>query len=246
MPVADPVSVASPSEGHRVAAPGNEAQAGQDGVDEKSKGHRQGVTFADVVAGLEEANRPGTETMAQFHRAPAATRTAFWAEVRKRTEAQRLVSRRREAEAVETGFDFTDYCACVLLAEAGNLWREGARRIWNQRWRDRAYRDRAIEERGRIVDDGFDGEKGRLLNLEAIDYVFRLTGVEANHGGYLLCPLPTHDERTPSFQCRDTRWRCYGCEAYGSIYELAGILWDLPRSGADFRRIHERLLEVFP
>lgn len=198
------------------------------------------------MAGIEEANRPGAEAMAAFHRAPAATRTAFWAEVRKRAEAQRDRSREREAEAAELSLTVYDLFAGVLLVDPRDLWREGARRIWGQRWRDRAYRDRAIEERGRIVNDGFDGEKGRLLNLEAIDYVFRLTGTEANRGGYLLCPLPGHDERTPSFHCRDTRWRCYGCEAYGSIYELAGILWDLPRSGADFRRIHERLLEVFP
>lgn len=117
---------------------------------------------------------------------------------------------------------------------------------WGQRWRDRAYRDRAIEQRGRRVDDGFDAEKARLEAIEAVDYVFRLAGAEANRAGYVHCPLPDHEERTPSFNCRGTRWRCFGCQAHGSIYELAGRLWDLPRAGADFRRIHERLIEVFP
>lgn len=141
------------------------------------------------------------------------------------------------------GLSLPDFHARILCAPLDRYWRVGAARLWGQRWRDRAYRDRAIEDRGRRVDDGFDAEKAHLEGIEAVDYVFRLTGVEANRSGYLLCPL--HDERTPSFSCKGTRWRCYGCQAHGSIYELAGLLWDLPRSGADFRRIHDRLVEVF-
>jgi len=167
------------------------------------------------------------------------------AEVRKRSEASHAESKKRAEEAAEVGFTLPDFYASVLLVGWGERFRESARRIWGQRWRDRAYRDRAIAERGRRVDDGFDAEKAHLEGIEAIDYVFRLTGEEPNRAGYLHCPLPDHEERTPSFSCRDTRWRCYGCGAHGSIYELAGILWDLPRSGADFRRIHERLIEVF-
>jgi len=151
----------------------------------------------------------------------------------------------REEEAAELGLSLPDFQAAVLHVDREGRIREGQVRLWGQRWRDRAYRDRAIEQRGRRVDDGFEAEKAYLDGIEAVDYVFRLTGEEPNRAGYLLCPLPGHDERTPSFSCRDTRWRCYGCHAHGSIYELAGILWDLPRSGADFRRIHERLVEVF-
>lgn len=184
--------------------------------------------------------------MAQFHRAPAATRTAFWAGVRKRTEAAHAESKKREGEAAEAGLSLPDFYASVLLVDAEGRVREGQRRVWGQRWRHRAYRDRAIEDRGRLVGDGMPAEKARLETIEAVDYVFRLTGIEANGGGYLHCPLPGHDERTPSFRCKEDRWRCFGCDERGSIYELAGILWDLPRSGANFRRIHDRLLEVFP
>jgi hypothetical protein len=246
MPIAtDPAPVARPSEGHQVAASGR-TRAGQDGV-EKSKGRRKGGEgIAAFCSALRDANQPGHLALAEFLRAPAATQIAFWAEVRKRSEARQLESRKRAEEAAELGFSLPDFYASVLLMPIEASWREGARRIWGQRWRDRAYRDRAIEQRGRPVDDGFDAEKARLEGIEAVDYVFRLTGAEPNRAGYVHCPLPDHEERTPSFSCRETRWRCYGCQARGSIYELAGILWDLPRSGADFRRIHDRLLEVFP
>lgn len=240
----DPAPVASPSEGHRVAA--SKHASGAVGAEQFSEGHPQGsAALADFVAALEEAQRPGPEIMAEFHRAPAATRTAFWEAIRKRTERSHAESRAREAEAAELGLGLSDFLVQVLGERPDLRHRRDAIRTWNQRWRDRAYRDRAIEQRGRKVDAGFDAEKARLESIEAVDYVFRLTGEEANRAGYLHCPLPGHDERTPSFSCKDTRWRCYGCQAHGSIYELAGILWDLPRSGADFHRIHERLTEVF-
>lgn len=188
----------------------------------------------------------GPEALAEFNRAPATTRTSFWEAIRKRTEHSRRESRKREEEAAELGFTLPDFLASVLLEPPELRHRRDAVRIWGKRWRDRAYRDRLIEQRGRRVDDTFDVEKARLEGIEATDYVFRLTGIEPNRAGYLHCPLPGHDERTPSFHCKDTRWRCYGCGGYGSIYELAGILWGLPRSGREFRAIHEHLIAVFP
>lgn len=219
--------------------------AGRDGA-EIIGGSRKGAeALAAFVSSLSDANQPGHLALAEFSRAPTATRDAFWAEVRKRTEAAHAESRKQESEAAALGFSPLDFAASVLLVDASGRLRESQRRIWGKRWRDRAYRDRAIEQRGRRVDDGFDAEKAHLEGIEAIDYVFRLTGAEPNRAGYVHCPLPDHEERTPSFSCRGVRWRCYGCQRHGSIYELAGILWDLPRSGAEFRRIHDRLVEVF-
>lgn len=194
---------------------------------------------------LRDANQPGHLALAEFSRAPAATQQSFWAEVRKRTEAEQARSKKREEEATEAELSFSDFNAAVLLVDTEGRIREAQHRIWGKRWRDRAYRDRAIEERGRRVDDDFDAEKARLEAIEAVGYVFRLTGAEPNRAGYVHCPLPGHDERTPSFHCKDTRWRCYGCGCHGSIYELAGILWNLPRSGRVFHEIHRRLAEVF-
>lgn len=166
-------------------------------------------------------------SLVEFTRAPAATQAAFFEAVgRQRVEECAMNRRVQHTHGI---------------VPRGHL----ARVRWDERWRSRAYRDRMIEQRGRRIDDGFDAEKAHLEGIEAIDYVFRLTGAEPNRAGYVHCPLPNHDERTPSFNCKGTRWRCYGCGSRGSIYELAGILWDLPRSGIDFRRIHERLTELF-
>lgn len=183
--------------------------------------------------------------MAEFNRAPATTQASFWEAIRKRTERAHGESRKRAEEAAELGFSLPDFLASVLLEPTEFRHRRDAVRIWGKRWRDRAYRDRLIEQRGRRVDDTFDAEKARLEGIEAVDYVFRLTGAEPNRAGYVHCPLPDHDERTPSFHCKGTRWRCYGCGQRGSIFDLAGLLWDLSRFGADFRRIHNRLVEVF-
>lgn len=199
----------------------------------------------EVLQAVEDSNLSGPEALAQFNRAPAATRAAFWGAIRKRTERSHRESRKRVEEAAELGFTLLDFLASVLLEPPELRHRRDAVRIWGKRWRDRAFRDRLIEQRGRRVDDGFDAEKARLEGIDAADYVFRLIGAEPNRAGYVHCPLPDHDDRTPSFHCRDTRWRCYGCNERGSIYDLAGILWDLPRSGREFRLIHERLLEVF-
>lgn len=198
----------------------------------------------DLVA-LRDQNLSGSEALAEFNRAPVATQASFWEAIRKRTERAHAESRKRVEEAAELGFSLPDFLASVLLIDYEGRIREGQVRIWGKRWRDRAYRDRLIEQRGRRVDDTFEAEMARLEGIEAVDYVFRLTGDEPNRAGYLHCPLPDHDERTPSFHCKETRWRCYGCGRWGSIYELAGLLWGLERRGADFRRLHERLVEVF-
>jgi hypothetical protein len=64
----------------------------------------------------------------------------------------------------------------------------------------------------------------------------------------ICCPLPSHEERTPSFHVHDEAergWRCFGCSTSGDIYTLAGMLWGLDRKGDDFKVIHRRLLELF-
>lgn len=234
-----------PAVGVAKRPPGGQGHA--DGT-EKSQPTGENQRLSEALARfcvyLRDANQPGHLALAEFSRAPATTQSAFWNEVRKRTAAERETVRVEEGEAADLGITLSDFYARFFITPEG-LVRRGQRRIWGQRWRDRAYRDRAMEQRGHRVDDGFDAEKAHLEGIEAVDYVFRLTGAEPNRAGYVHCPLPGHDERTPSFSCRETRWRCYGCGAYGSIYELAGLLWGLPRFGRDFRAIHERLVEVF-
>jgi hypothetical protein len=44
------------------------------------------------------------------------------------------------------------------------------------------------------------------------------------------CPIPTHDDSTPSFvvfeeNLDDQHFHCYGCRAHGDIFELVGLLF---------------------
>lgn len=54
------------------------------------------------------------------------------------------------------------------------------------------------------------------------DYAAGLTDLK-NAGGNLvgLCPLPDHEEKTPSFHVYpDGHFHCYGCEAHGDVLDL--------------------------
>lgn len=68
------------------------------------------------------------------------------------------------------------------------------------------------------------------------------TGVRLEQRGRQLwccCPLPGHDEQTPSFHLDPEHdvWHCFGCGRGGSVFELARHLWSEPL----FSRVVERL-----
>jgi hypothetical protein len=46
------------------------------------------------------------------------------------------------------------------------------------------------------------------------------------------CPLPDHDEKTPSFAVYpgDRGWWCYGCSHGGDVVNLAAIAWGIDRA----------------
>ncbi len=48
------------------------------------------------------------------------------------------------------------------------------------------------------------------------------------------CPLPNHDERTPSFTVYpgDRGWWCYGCQRGGDVVDLARSAWGIDRADA--------------
>lgn len=45
------------------------------------------------------------------------------------------------------------------------------------------------------------------------------------------CPLPDHDEKTPSFQVNPDKdvWHCFGCARGGDVIELARFAWGYDR-----------------
>lgn len=229
MPVTDPASVASPSEGHRVAARDrNDEQPGET-EPRKSEGHPKGAKRQPLPS------LDGPDALADFIRAPRVTQAAFWSAIAERAAWEHRLSAYRSTLA--------DPDAPAPIA-ARRL--PGSRPLtWDERWRRRAARDRRYGNRRAEFDGDFAAQKNRLASIPAAEYVERLVGEEPNHGGYLRCPLPGHDERTASFRCLETTWWCWGCGERGSIYDLAGILWGLEREGRDFITIHKRLLEVF-
>ena len=73
-----------------------------------------------------------------------------------------------------------------------------------------------------------------LRAVPAREYVERLTGQEVGRSGFIRCPLPDHEDRTPSFKVNETGWRCFGCCAHGRVFELGAALYGLSTTGADF------------
>ncbi len=90
-------------------------------------------------------------------------------------------------------------------------------------------------------------------DLSPPEYFRRLTGVEVPaEGGFVACPLPGHDERTPS--CRvfaepDRGFWCFGGGRGGRLYDLQSVLdggpWGRELRGDAFldakRRAHAAL-----
>jgi hypothetical protein len=72
-------------------------------------------------------------------------------------------------------------------------------------------------------------------------YVEALTGEEVPRNGYLRCPLPDHEDNTPSFQVLDSHWRCFGCNRGGGIIDLAAVLYGVEPRGRGYHEIRVRL-----
>lgn len=87
---------------------------------------------------------------------------------------------------------------------------------------------------------------GRALDdIPTLDYVQALTGHEVPIGRFARCPLPDHDDSTPSFKADQHLWVCYGCNRGGRIFDFAAALWGYapPLRGGTFREIRNRLLD---
>ncbi len=83
-----------------------------------------------------------------------------------------------------------------------------------------------------------------LQRIPPAEYVERLTGREVGRDGKVCCPLPGHDDRTPSFQTYPTPergWVCFGCGKGGTIIDLGAELYGLEPRGAGYREIRRRL-----
>jgi hypothetical protein len=82
-----------------------------------------------------------------------------------------------------------------------------------------------------------------LKNIEPRVYVEALTGETVPDNGMLSCPLPDHDDRTPSFQVLHSHWRCFGCNRGGGIIDLAAALYGIEPRGQRYWQLRDRILE---
>lgn len=73
-------------------------------------------------------------------------------------------------------------------------------------------------------------EKAHIVNVLEKRYDVMLTGRQ--NALKAVCPLPGHDERTPSFvvYSDEGRFHCYGCGEYGDVFALVQKM-----EGSDFR-----------
>jgi CHC2 zinc finger len=83
-----------------------------------------------------------------------------------------------------------------------------------------------------------------LATIAPALYIEALTGEEISDCAMVSCPLPDHEDRTPSFRAYDDPergWYCFGCNRGGAIYDFAGALRGIPTRGASFTELRDRL-----
>jgi hypothetical protein len=86
-----------------------------------------------------------------------------------------------------------------------------------------------------------------LLEVPAPVYFAAIAGVDvSDRGGVVRCPLPDHEDGTPSCQVYaepERGWHCFGCHRGGTVYDLAAALWGYGTRGEDFQRLRRLVLE---
>lgn len=91
-----------------------------------------------------------------------------------------------------------------------------------------------------------DDADSRVRRIPPPDYVRVLLGQAVDTSGKVRCPF--HSDEHPSLHVYDTPergWYCFQCGAGGSIYDLAGRLWNMPLRGESFIALADRLAAQF-
>ena len=84
-----------------------------------------------------------------------------------------------------------------------------------------------------------------LLAIEPARYVQLLTGLQVPQSRKVSCPF--HPDRSPSLHVYPDPtqgWACFGCGRGGTIYDLAGELWQLHTRGPEFLQLRNRLHDL--
>jgi DNA primase len=81
-----------------------------------------------------------------------------------------------------------------------------------------------------------------LHAIPAREYVQALAGAEVSSSGRLRCPLPEHEDRSPSFRVYPDGWHCFGCGRGGSIIDFGAALYGVEPRGSGYREVRRRLV----
>lgn len=170
----------------------------------------------------------GSRRLAQFEAAPESVRRAFGARLREGLDKEREDEAWLEDAAPQRVFD-----------TRGHRFVE-----WDESWQRRAEAIRKAKVHPE-QDWTPNRDEDPLRDIPAAVYVEALTGEEVPRNGLMRCPLPDHDDFSPSFKVYDMGWRCFGCGHTGTVYDLASILWGIEARGSGFVELHKRLRVVF-
>ncbi len=103
-----------------------------------------------------------------------------------------------------------------------------------------AGRDGARRPQRREFEDG-----DMLATIAPPVYVRLLTGADVpDRGGMIRCPLPDHEDRTPScyvYPEAEAGWYCYGCGRGGSLVDFGAALWEVDPRGRGYHDLRRRL-----
>jgi CHC2 zinc finger len=83
-----------------------------------------------------------------------------------------------------------------------------------------------------------------LKAIPPVVYVEALTGEEVPRNGYLRCPLPDHEDRSPSFQVLSSHWRCFGCNRGGGIIDLAAAVHCIEPRGRGYWELRDLIVDA--
>lgn len=164
-----------------------------------------------------------------------------WRDLTTRSLLRELECRQWDLASVESnpdGWQFAPESRAFLVQTIRDINGELARRkalvgkpgapAWPNQERDRKAELAEIKHRLNLVD---------LVNHEA--GTGRGWERRGDHDVWCRCPLPGHDEKTPSFHIneKDQTFFCFGCQRGGDLFELARHLW----SDSMFSRVADRL-----
>ena len=82
-----------------------------------------------------------------------------------------------------------------------------------------------------------------LLAIPADEWLPALTGIDMPRSRMVNCPLPGHEDRTPSCRLYERTYYCFGCHRGGDIFNFAGELWEIPTRSRNFPELRERLAD---